>query len=133
MEFGDVLFQVETSRVSRLEKPRWWVLGTDGGLVQYGLDPQEAALRAGDLDAAEEPESNRTLLRSAGPGQAEVETRLTTQRGTWDEYYRNVVDHLDGSAELAVTAEQGREVVRVLDAAAESSAAGRSVEGPWGL
>ena len=133
MEFGDVLFQIETSRVSRLDKPRWWVLGTDGGLVQHGLDPQEAALRTGNLDAADQPPSHRTILRSAGPDGATVETPLTTRRGTWDDYYANVVGRLEGTAPLAVTAEQGREVVRVLDAAAESSAAGRPVEGPWGV
>ena len=47
MEFDDLLFQAETSRVCRLDRPRWWVVGTEGGLAKFGVDPQEAYLRHG--------------------------------------------------------------------------------------
>jgi scyllo-inositol 2-dehydrogenase (NADP+) len=127
MEFGDVLFQAESSRICRLDRPRWWVLGTAAGLWKYGVDPQEDALRAGDLDAASEPESHRFRLRNETGG-ATVETI----RESWDRYYANIADHLEGKAALAVTAEEAREVVRVLDAALQSSREHRTIEGPWG-
>jgi scyllo-inositol 2-dehydrogenase (NADP+) len=132
MEFDGALFQVETSRVCRLDRPRWWVVGTDGGLVKFGVDPQEDALRAGDLDRAEEPPGHRAVLRRADATGAVAESPVETVRGSWDAYYANVAEHLAGRAPLAVTAEQAREVVRVLDAAARAAADHTVVGGTWG-
>jgi scyllo-inositol 2-dehydrogenase (NADP+) len=134
LEFGDVPFTVEVSRVSRLDRPRWWVLGTDASYVQSGIDPQEDALRAGDIDRAAEPDAHRAVLRRSPDGApgAVVESVVPTVRGHWDSFYGNVADALNGDAPLAVTAEQAREVVRVLEAATLSAAEHRAVEGPWG-
>ncbi len=131
LEFGDVLFQAETSRVSHLDRPRWWVLGTDAGFLKRGVDPQEAALRAGNLDGADEPDEHVGRLRVERGGQVSEEP-VPTVRGRWDAYYANVADHLLDGVALAVTAEQAREVVRVLDAAWASSREGRPIEGTWG-
>lgn len=128
MEFDGVLFHVETSRVCALDRPRWWVLGSAGGLVKHGVDPQEEALRAGDIDRAEEPLNHRMFLRSdSGPAEP-----VETVRGSWDSFYANVAAHLTGRSPLAVTAEEAREVVRVLDAALRSSSEHSVVEGCWG-
>jgi scyllo-inositol 2-dehydrogenase (NADP+) len=53
-------------------------------------------------------------------------------RGHWDSYYANIAAALQGRAALAVTAEQAREVVRVLEAATRSAAEHCPIEGPWG-
>lgn len=132
MEFEGTQVQLETSRVCRLDRPRWWVVGTAGGLVKHGVDPQEDALRAGNLDAASEPGECRAVLRRAGDDGSVRETIVPTVRGSWDAYYGNIAAHLRANAPLAVTAEQGREVVRVLDAALQSCARHEHVEGPWG-
>jgi len=137
LEFDDVVFQVETSRVCRLDRPRWWVLGTEGGFVKDGIDPQEEALRAGDIDRAAEPPEHRGRLRRAAepasaPGEAGVETVIPSVRGHWDGYYANIVEALGGRAPLAVTAEQAREVVRVLEVATRAATEHRVIEGPWG-
>ncbi|MCA1685067.1 MAG: hypothetical protein LC745_03615, partial [Planctomycetia bacterium] len=49
-DWAEGLFEI--SRVCRLDRPRWWVVAAEGGLARYGLDPQEDALRSGDLGAA---------------------------------------------------------------------------------
>ncbi len=131
LEFDEVLFQIETSRICRLDRPRWWVVGTDGGFVKYGIDPQEEALRDGDLDRASEPPADLGLLRTESAGAIE-ESIVKTVHGSWDSFYANIADNLNGRAPLAVTAEQAREVVRVLDAAGRSSVEHASIEGPWG-
>ena len=132
LEFDGVLFQTETSRVCRLDRPRWWVVGTEGGLAKFGVDPQEEALRAGDLDGAEEAPGNQAVLRVADAQGTVVEEIVEPTRGSWDSYYANIADHLRGLAALEVSAEQAREVVRVLDAATRASAEHSLVEGPWG-
>lgn len=132
MEFDGTIFQAETSRVCRIDRPRWWVVGQEGGFVKFGIDPQEEALRNGDIDAATEPESLQGILRTAGPSGEIVESRIPSRRAHWDGYYANVAAHLLRGDTLAVTAEQAREVVRVLEAAVESSRSHAFVEGPWG-
>ena len=121
LEFDDVIFQVESSRVCRIDRPRWWIIGTEGGFVKHGIDPQEDALRAGDIDRATEPPQHEAILRRAGSDGQTVEVPFPTVRGHWDSYYRNIAQHLHGFAPLAVTAEQAREVVRLLEAAVVSA------------
>ncbi|SIO02997.1 scyllo-inositol 2-dehydrogenase (NADP+) [Singulisphaera sp. GP187] len=131
LEFDNLLFQVEMSRICRLERPRWWVVGTAGGFTKYGIDPQEDALRAGDLDRAAEPANfAATIRRETASGVSE--SPVETQRSHWDSYYANIADHLEGRAPLAVTAEQARDVVRVLDAAVRSANEHAVIAGPWG-
>ena len=132
LEFDGVLFQVETSRICPIDRPRWWIVGSEGGFVKYGVDPQEPALRAGDIDRAAEPANHEGVFRRAGVDGEVVESRVTTVRGHWDAFYRNIADHLLNRALLAVTAEQAREVVRLLEAASQSAREHRAVEGPWG-
>ncbi len=133
LEFDEVLFQVESSRICRLDRPRWWIVGTGGGFVKYGIDPQEDALRGGDIDRASEPPGHRGTLRREGPDAGSVvEAAVETVRGHWDAYYANIAAHLQRREPLAVTAEEAREVVRVLDAATHSSRVHRPVEGAWG-
>jgi scyllo-inositol 2-dehydrogenase (NADP+) len=127
-----VFFQVENSRVCRADRPRWWIVGTDASFVKYGVDPQEDALRSGDIDRASEPvEHHAMLTRGDDAGQATA-SHYPTVRGHWDAYYRNIAEHLLDDAPLAVTAEQGREVVRVLEAAQQSAVSHSAVAGPWG-
>ncbi len=132
LEFDDATFQVESSRICRLDRPRWWVVGTQGGFVKYGIDPQEEALRSGDIDAAAEPPAHQGVLRVAAKDGSISESPVPTVRGHWDSYYRNVAAAIQGREPLAVTAEQAREVVRVLDAAIESAREHRVIQGPWG-
>ena len=132
MEFDRTIVQVETSRVCRIDRPRWWIVGTAGGFVKSGIDPQEDALRSGDIDRAEEPEGHQGILRVEGEDGAIVESRIPSIRAHWDSYYRNIAGHLLRDEPLAVTAEQAREVVRVLEAAVISSRDHAVIEGPWG-
>jgi scyllo-inositol 2-dehydrogenase (NADP+) len=131
LEFDDVLFQVETSRICRTDRPRWWILAANGGFVKYGIDPQEDALRSGDIDAASEPPERQGVLRFSESDGTMRESRIDTVRGHWDSYYLNVAEAIDGRAALAVTAEEAREVVRILEAALQSSREHRVVMGPW--
>src|SRR5262249_33948895 len=132
LEFDDLLFQVETSRVCPIDRPRWWIVGTEGGFVKFGVDPQEEALRAGDIDRAAEPAAFEGILRRSGDSGTIVESRVPTVRTHWDEFYRNIAEHLAGRSPLAVTAERGREAVRVLESATRASREHRVLDGPWG-
>lgn len=123
---GGILYDVEISNLAWVDKPRWLVLGERGALVKRGIDPQERAMLAGDIDAATEDPANRAVVRADVNGET-TETTIESIRSDWTEYYRNVARALRGEAELAVKPEEARRAVAVFDAAMESSRTGQTV------
>jgi scyllo-inositol 2-dehydrogenase (NADP+) len=111
--------------------PRFLLHGTKGSFKKYGLDPQEPALvggakvpRIGEGEWLAEPESEWGTLTVA-PVLAEptmlIRTKVKTELGDYRLYYANVRDAINGTAKLAVTAEDGYRVIRLLEMARESS------------
>jgi scyllo-inositol 2-dehydrogenase (NADP+) len=100
--------------------PTFAVHGTKGSFVKSGLDPQEAALKAGRTPDeaswdAEPPEMYGTLTTPEG-------TRtIPTIPSTFTHYYRNVRDAILGKVPLAVMPEQALTVMRGLELALASS------------
>src|SRR5579859_1297298 len=123
---GGTLYQIEAGNLYTAPKPRWTVLGEHGALIRTDLDPQEAPLVAGNIDAANEPPEARTRLMTIEDGRP-VERPCETVRGSWKSFYQNVADHLNQGVPLAVTPEQVRRQIAVFDAAMESSRTGQTV------
>jgi predicted dehydrogenase len=102
--------------------------GTAGSFIKYGLDPQEAALRAGrtpdepDWDL-ESPDRFGTLTTADGP------RTIPTTPSSFVHYYENIRDAILGKAALAVRPEQALDVMRGLELGVESSRKGCVV--PW--
>ncbi len=118
---------VDTSSMARLAKPRWRVLGTKGTLVKEGLDPQESAMVAGQIDAAREEPLNYARVLTEIAGQP-AEMTIQTIPGRWRGFYENVAAAVQGRGELAVTAGSVRRVMAVLDAVRRSAESGEVVE-----
>jgi predicted dehydrogenase len=78
-----------------------------------------------------EPESQWGTLTVApvlaDPGTL-TRTRVKTELGDYRRYYANVRDAINGVAKLAVTPEDGYRVIRLLEMARESSAAGKTLK-----
>ncbi len=104
--------------------PRYILHGTRGSYVKFGLDPQEDALKAGgrfsDPHWGEEPESQWGTL-AVGTEESVTSQKVPTKAGDYRGYYANVRDALLGKAPLAVTGEQGWNVIRVIELARFSS------------
>ena len=69
---------VDLSSMATIHKPRFYVRGTKATFQKSGLDPQEAAMMAGDIEAAVEPEAQYGILRTA-----REERRVPTLPGRW--------------------------------------------------
>jgi scyllo-inositol 2-dehydrogenase (NADP+) len=121
-----VTYEIEISNLAAIDKPRWYVLGDQGALIKYGLDPQERALRAGHIEAAEEDPTHRAQVQTMVNGEPET-LILDSVQGSWTSYYQNISDVLNQGAELAVKPEEIYDVMRVYDAAMESTATGQVV------
>jgi scyllo-inositol 2-dehydrogenase (NADP+) len=104
--------------------PRFTLHGVRGSWVKFGLDPQEDALRGGAKLGSphwgEEPESAWGKLTTIHNG-AKQERTIPTLPGDYRPYYENVRDAILGRAPLAVPAEQGWRIIRLLELALESS------------
>jgi scyllo-inositol 2-dehydrogenase (NADP+) len=101
-------------------KPRVMAVGRTGTLIKNGIDPQEAALVAGDIDAAKEDESTFGRIHTADGNT----TVVPTVPGRWRSFYENLADVLAGRAQPLVKLDQMRRLVAVLDAAFESAQTG---------
>jgi len=102
----------DLSSLNTISKPRFYACGTQGTFIKYGLDPQEKAMVAGDIDAAREDPCFYGRWKKS-TGEEEV---IPTLPGRWRSYYENIAEVLRGKAELLVKPEQVRQVIAVLEA-----------------
>lgn len=105
--------------------PRYMVNGTKGSFVKYGLDVQEEQLKKGaDPLTTEfwgrEPEAIWGTLHTDGNG-AQIKIKVASEPGDYRLFYQNLYDALCGNASLAVTPEQARDTIRVIELAMKSS------------
>ncbi len=100
--------------------PTFAVHGTKGSYIKYGLDPQEAALKAGRLPDEPDWDAEPSELYGELTGPEDTRT-IPTIPSSFTHYYENVRDAILGKAQLAVTPEQARNVMRGLELAVASS------------
>jgi scyllo-inositol 2-dehydrogenase (NADP+) len=102
--------------------PHFVVHGTKGSFVKYGMDPQEELLKAGAVPEGanwgEDPEELWGTLSLAG---GNTEHKVKTEAGDYRAFYANVRDAITKGSPLAVTPQQARQTMRVLDLAQKSS------------
>jgi scyllo-inositol 2-dehydrogenase (NADP+) len=111
--------------------PHFLIHGTKGTFVKYGMDPQEARLRADNYpqgtdwgaDWGEEPEEQWGTLRVAG----EKPEKIKTDRGDYRGFYANVRDAIEKKTSLDVTPEQALRTMRAVILAHKSSRERRTV------
>ena len=96
------------SDIAAARKPKWYLLGTDGAVIgEWAQEPQPA----------DSPARVRVFKRS---GEEALNLRRRDEHG----FYRSLADHLAWGEPLAVTAEEARRTVAVMEAATESIARG---------
>jgi scyllo-inositol 2-dehydrogenase (NADP+) len=110
------------------------VHGTQGSFLKRGLDPQEAALKAGqrpgDPGWGADPPENQALLAQPAGRDATTTRAVPSLPGAYERFYAGVAAALLEGAPLPVTALQGRNVVAVIEAAQASAATGRLIALP---
>ena len=114
----------DMSSLAAISKPRFYARGTVGTFIKSGLDPQEAALMKGDIDAAvENPETYGRLSEKQGDKQGQ--RVVPTQPGRWRDFYENFAQAAAGEAEPIVTLDEARLLMAVFDAGLRSAREGQ--------
>jgi scyllo-inositol 2-dehydrogenase (NADP+) len=113
----------DVSGLAAIAKPRFHVRGTAGAFRKYGIDPQEAAMKAGDIDGAVEDPSLYGTLSDGTTART-----VPTVAGRWRTYYENIAAVLNQGAEPAVKLAEVRREIAVIDAARRSAESGEVVK-----
>ncbi|MER7759533.1 Gfo/Idh/MocA family oxidoreductase [Streptomyces sp. NPDC097619] len=132
---GGVRSHLYVSATTAQLGPRFRVLGSAAGYVKYGLDPQEAALRAGQRPGTGEPWGTEPeeLWGRVGSGESPLTgggRPVPTLPGAYPAYYAAIAAALRDGGRPPVTAHEAAACLEVLEAARLSSATGTTVTLP---
>jgi scyllo-inositol 2-dehydrogenase (NADP+) len=132
LEYPRLQVQLSASLLMCEPSPRFTLYGTEGSYVKYGLDPQEEALKKGGTPGlgnwGVEPEAAWGTVSRCDRGLQRQKYR--TLPGCYQEYYENVYRAIRGLDDLAVTPEQARDLIRLIEIAIRSSQEKRTIAVP---
>jgi scyllo-inositol 2-dehydrogenase (NADP+) len=125
---GAVRITLGVSTLAADGGPRYRVHGSRGPYVKSGLDVQEPQLRSGmrpqDPTFGVEPESQWGSFVDGASGEREIVPSL---RGSWTAFYSQVRAAIEDGAPAPVAAEEGREVIRIVEATMRSARTGQRI------
>jgi scyllo-inositol 2-dehydrogenase (NADP+) len=128
--YGAMRAVLHAGSLVRAPGPRCEVHGTTGSYVTQGADGQIAALlaggRPGDPGWGIEPPERHGLLSTAAGGLA-VTGRVVPVTGAYESFYRAMAAAARGEGPVAVTGEEGRDTVRMIELARSSHDQGRTL------
>ena len=115
--------RLKASYVVREGLPGYILHGLKGSFIKPKTDIQETELKEGIIpgnsDWGKEPESERGLLHTEINDKITREY-ITSEQGNYGEYYDGIYQAIRNNKRLPVTAEQGLNVIRVIETAFES-------------
>jgi scyllo-inositol 2-dehydrogenase (NADP+) len=138
-ETRTLFYECHATMIAAAPAPRFRVHGTLGTYTKQGLDPQEQALIRGARPAQmgspdpwlPEPESvwGTLTLATRLTEPVELESKpYPSITGDYRNFYANVRDAIQGTTTLAIPAEDGYRVLRLLELARESSSQRRTLD-----
>lgn len=131
LQYDGLRVILKSSYLVREPGPRYTLHGTEGSFLKRGLDPQEDALKAGRLPGesgwGSEPEAWWGLLNTQ-VGELHFTGKVETRAGAYQHFYGNIYATVREGAPLAVKPEEAMQVIRVIEAAMESSRTGQTVK-----
>ena len=105
--------------------------GLKGSFIKPKTNVQEEMLQAGKIpdapDWGTEPESERGLLHAEKNGK-EVREYIESEKGNYNEYYNGIYEAIRNNKPLPVTAEEGVNVIKIIEAAYNSNATKKVVD-----
>jgi scyllo-inositol 2-dehydrogenase (NADP+) len=128
--YPGVRVRLHSSYIVREPIPSFVLHGTKGSFHKSRADVQEAALLAGKKPGTpewgKEPESEKGLLHTEKDGQVTRDT-VPTLQGNYMDYFEGIHQALRNNKPLPVTAEDGANVMRIIETALASRKEGRVI------
>ncbi|AEB25552.1 MULTISPECIES: oxidoreductase [Bacillus] len=130
LHYGKLQVILQSSSMNAASGPRYQIHGRNASFIKYGKDGQEEALSAGqkpidDSWGADDPD-NFGELTIAADEKRHTET-IPSENGSYLTYYKLLADSILNGKPLPVTAKEGIDVIRVIEAAMKSSEQKRTI------
>ena len=130
LEFNNLIVTLHSSMLVREMGPRYMIHGTKGSFIKNGEDPQEEMLKAGVIpigpDWGKEAPENFGLLHTEIDGTV-VRKIYPSLQGSFGYYYDNLFQTIRNQAPLQEKAEDGYEVIKLIQLAFKSSEEKRTI------
>lgn len=130
LHYPRVTAAIKSSYLVRETGPRYILHGTEGSFLKHGIDPQEEALKAGQLPGGptwgQESKTDWGLLNTQING-LHFTGAIETLPGTYPAFYDNVYEAIREGKELQVKPEEAALGIRLIELARQSSAEKRTV------
>lgn len=117
LRYGARRVTIGSASLVAAPRPRFALHGTKGSFVKYGIDPQEAVLRAGGMPTDSgygiEPDHQWGVLTDAEGAARPVRS----EAGDWRGFYRAMRDAIRGEGEVPVDPVDAVRGLRIIEAA----------------
>lgn len=124
LSYQDINVIVKSSYLVREQGPQFIAHGVNGSFVKYGIDPQEEALKHGQIPGTPgwgtDPENLWGKLNTEING-LHFEGKIETLPGNYLAFYENVFAAIRHGQDLLVKPEQALQVIQLIEAAIQSS------------
>jgi len=124
MYYPGLRARVKSSYMVREALPSYAFHGTKGSFIKARTDVQETMLQAsvvpGGADWGVEPDSEKGLLHTEKDGKI-IREYVPSVKGNYGDFYDQLYKAIREGAPLPVTAEEGLNIIRVIEAAYESN------------
>lgn len=121
---------LKCSYLVREPGPRYSIHGTNGSFQKWGIDPQEEALKNGELPVGEnwgkEPENNWGILHTETKSKI-INQKYETLAGNYNIFYENVYNAITNDAELLVKPEEAKLTMEIMELCLKSNQEKRTV------
>ncbi len=121
LDYGRLGARLQAGMLVRRPGPRFAVHGTRGSFVKYGMDPQEARLRAGrrpDGSIGEDEQSQWGELRTDDSAEPR---RVRTLDGCYATFFDQLADAVEGRPGGVADPTLSRQTIRIIERAFESA------------
>ncbi len=129
--YQNLRVRLKGSYLVREALPAYILHGTKGSFIKPRADVQEAELQKGKNPASSdwgtEPEEGKGLLHTDKDDQHIFRAYISSEKGNYMDYYTGIYDALRNNKPLPVTAEEGLNVIRIIETAFKSEAEKRIV------
>ncbi len=129
--YGKLRVRLKSSYTVREALPGYIFHGLKGSFIKPKTDVQEASLQAGEIpgksDWGTEPDSEMGLLHTEKDGK-EVREYIRSEQGNYNEYYDGIYESVRNNTPLPVTAEEGVNVIKIIEAAYKSNKEGKVID-----
>lgn len=122
--YPDMRVRLRSSYQVREALPGYVLHGSKGSFIKPKTDVQETLLQSGakpgQPDWGREPESEKGLLHTERDGQV-IREYVPSLHGNYGDYYEGIYQAIRNDQPVPVTAQDGLNVIRIIEAAHESS------------